>query len=275
MLEWGMMETVRFPAAPSRPLTVRPIDTRPMPCKVCGSASPLFGVQDFNRSCEEDRGFGLPLAGVPIYYRRCERCGLMFTDAFDDWTDEDFAAHIYNDGYGLVDPEFEERRPAQNARLLSQVFAEQKGDLDVLDYGGGNGRLSRDLSAAGFRTTISYDRFHPAHQTRPDRKYRLITCIETIEHAPNPKAIAADLASLLDDDGLIILGTMLQPLDIVRQRAHWWYVGPRNGHVTLFSRDALTHLWHQQGLRVVFTQHDHLQLICREPPSWARHVVRD
>ena len=54
------------PSAAEAPLRLRPVDLRPTPCKVCGAPAPLFGVQDFNRSCEELRGRFLPLAGVQV-----------------------------------------------------------------------------------------------------------------------------------------------------------------------------------------------------------------
>src|SRR5688572_11644768 len=81
------------------------------PCKICGADSPLFGVCDFNRSCEEGRGKFLPLSGIAIYYRRCSSCGLLFTEAFDRWAEDEFKAHIYNGGYAVVDPDFEDVRP--------------------------------------------------------------------------------------------------------------------------------------------------------------------
>jgi len=261
-----------FATAPGRPFSLRPVDPRPAPCKVCGGASPLFGVQDFNRSCEEHRGKFLPLTGAPIYYRRCSGCGLLFSDAFDDWSDEDFAAHIYNDGYAEVDPDFEVKRPVGNAGLVARTFKDCQG-LEVLDYGGGNGRFAAELRQAGFRSVQTYDRFHPAHRERPAGRFNLVTCFETIEHMPDPKTGAADIASLLADDGLLILSTLVQTKDFARDRMHWWYIGPRNGHITLFTYKAMARLFGEFGLKVFATSNPVTHLICREVPSFARHVL--
>lgn len=262
-----------FPAAESRPFAVRQARTETVPCKVCGASAPLFGVHDFSRCCEEIRGVRLPLSGVPIYYRRCGGCGLIFTDAFDDWSDADFAAHIYNDGYGEVDRDFEAERPVGNAGLIDRTFPNQRQDVNVLDYGGGNGRFAQELRDRGFPRVATYDAFHPDHRMRPEGKFNLITCFETIEHMPDPIAGAREIASLLDDDGLLILGTLVQPEDIEAQRMQWWYIGPRNGHITLFSRAALRALWAQFGLRVGATPAANLHLVYREVPGFARHLV--
>jgi 2-polyprenyl-6-hydroxyphenyl methylase/3-demethylubiquinone-9 3-methyltransferase len=263
-----------FPASAGRPLSLRPVDPRPVPCKVCGAEAPLFGVQDFNRSCEEQRGKFLPLAGAPVYYRRCGGCGLLFSDAFDDWPDEAFAAHIYNEGYAAVDPDFEARRPVSNAGLIARTFRDFVGSLDVLDYGGGNGRLATELARAGFRSTQTYDRFHPAHRERPAGRFNCVTCFETIEHMPAPKAGAADIASFLADDALIVLSTVVQPKDIDQQRMQWWYAGPRNGHITLFTYKALARLFAVHGLKLYPTSSPAMHLLCREIPDFARHVLR-
>lgn len=263
-----------FPAAVGRPFHVRSPSTEPTRCKVCAGPSPLFGVHDFSRCCEETRGTFLPLTGVPIYYRRCADCGLLFSDAFDDWSDEDFADHIYNEGYGQVDVDFEVVRPVANAGLISRTFPGFDPRLKVLDYGGGNGRFGQELEKAGFPAVTTYDRFHPAHRERPAGKFDLVTCFETIEHMPDPIAGAADIASFLADDGLLILSTLVQPDDFDKVRMHWWYIGPRNGHITIFSREALRRLWARLGYKVIFTRQPHLHLVCRTVPSFAKHLVQ-
>jgi hypothetical protein len=53
---------------------------------------------------------------------------------------------------------------------------------------------------------------------------------------------------LLTDRGCIILGETLQPADIGTIRANWWYVAPRNGHVSTFADRTLAALAAQLGL---------------------------
>ncbi|MET0272909.1 MAG: hypothetical protein ABW360_07945, partial [Phenylobacterium sp.] len=111
---------------------------------------------DFNKSCEEVRGKVLPLAGIPVYYRSCDSCGLVYTEAFDDWPPADFETHVYNAGYLEVDPDYEVGRPDNNAALIGASFTADMKRLSVLDYGGGNGRFARSLERAGY-ATATYD----------------------------------------------------------------------------------------------------------------------
>ncbi|MFC3078970.1 class I SAM-dependent methyltransferase [Phenylobacterium terrae] len=264
--------TSTFPSVAKRPLHVRAPGAGPKPCKVCGSSAEFFGVQDFNRSCEEVRGQTLPPSGLAIAYRRCGACGLLFTDAFDDWSDEDFAAHIYNAAYGEVDPDFEVKRPVSNVAAVAPVFQAVREELEILDYGGGNGRFAEEMRGAGYPLTRTYDRFHPAHSVRPEGRFGLVTCFETIEHMPDPVAGAADIAAFVADDGLLIISTLLQPPDIEQQRMDWWYIGPRNGHVTLFTQQALAVLFARYGFRVLRSANANLHLLCRQVPDFARHL---
>ena len=261
-----------FPSATPRPLRVRAPEAGARPCKVCGGDAGLFGVHDFSRCCEEVHGRVLPLTGVAIYYRRCGGCGLLFTDAFDDWSDADFAAHIYNEAYGEVDPDFEVKRPVGNAGTVAPVFEAARDTLAILDYGGGNGRFADELRGAGYRRVTTFDRFHPAHAARPDGRFGLVTCLETIEHMPDPVAGAADIAGLVAPDGLLVISTLLQPADIEQQRMNWWYIGPRNGHVTLFTHQALGVLFARFGFRILRSVNDNLHLLCRQVPDFARHL---
>ncbi len=121
----------------STELGLRPAFRAPIACKICEGNSPLFGVVDMHRPCEIG-GEPPPLSGVPVYYRRCAACGFLFTDAFDDWSHEQFKTHIYNDGYIAFDPEYLTKRPTANAAFVANLWAAHKAGMRVLDYGGGN-----------------------------------------------------------------------------------------------------------------------------------------
>jgi 2-polyprenyl-6-hydroxyphenyl methylase/3-demethylubiquinone-9 3-methyltransferase len=251
---------------------VRPGNPEPSPCKLCGGVSRLFGVTDFNRNCEEVRGKFLPLSGIAVYYRRCEACGLVYSEAFDDWAAADFETHIYNAGYGEVDGDYEAIRPARNAETIVRAFCASAGDLAVLDYGGGNGVFARLLAEAGFGHAATYDAFHPDHRVRPQTDYDLITCFETLEHMPDPLAGAADIASFLKPGGMILFSTLIQPANFAELGVNWWYIGPRNGHVTLHTSQSLTLLWASQGLQVR-SFGENLHAAFRDVPAFARHLI--
>lgn len=220
---------------------------RTRPCKICNSPAPFFGAVDFNRTCRVAHAARLPLYGFAIYYRRCQTCGFLFTDYFDDWGHDSFRRHIYNDDYAAIDPDYDVVRPAANAKIIEQMFRARKHDLDVLDFGGGNGLFAEQLRALGFRRCDSYDPFTPGIDVAPARKYGLVTSFETLEHTPDPVGCVRAIADALADNGCVVFSTLVQPQDFEKRGLDWWYVGPRNGHISLQSSRSLATLWENQG----------------------------
>lgn len=242
---------------------------RELPCKCCGAAARIYGVVDFNKNCSMHRGVLLPMSGMPVYYHRCGACGFIFTAAFDAWAQEDFAAHIYNDDYRQVDPDYEVVRPRSTAQNISRLFEAMRPQR-LLDYGGGSGAMAEALRAEGFPHVDTYDPFVPRHATRPTMKYDCITSFEVAEHSTDPKRTFADMVGLLDDPGLIVFSTLVQPADIQRQGLNWWYAGPRNGHVSLYAQESLQRLI--QGLGYTFGSfNDNVHLMFRNLPAFANH----
>lgn len=256
------MESVLSPLAPPK-----------TGCKCCGAPASLYGVVDFHKNCEERRNPGLlGVSGVPVYYHRCGRCGFLFTAAFDVFSEADFGREIYNEEYLLVDPDFPLARPQANAEMIAGFFAASK-ELRILDYGGGNGLLARLLRDKGFTRVETYDPFVPDHAARPAGTYDLILCFEVVEHAPDPSATFRDIATLLDPAGMVIFSTLLQPADIDAHGVGWWYVAPRNGHVSLHSAESLNRVARPLGLNVG-SFHEGLHVLFRELPAFAAHLVR-
>jgi Methyltransferase domain len=239
-------------------------------CKICRTPSPLFGVVDFSKSCLENQGKRLSLIGVPIYYRRCSMCGFLFTTAFDAWTPEGFQQNIYNDDYVIVDPEYVEIRPTNNAKFVADLFQASSSEIKLLDYGGGEGLFAQLMRERGF-SADTYDPFSSRYTQMPTDSYNLITCFEVMEHVPHPDQIVETMASLLDKCGMILFTTLLQPQVIEQIGVNWWYVGPRNGHVSIYSASSLGRLFHKYGLRFgSFADSTHIAYT--ELPSFARNL---
>jgi hypothetical protein len=251
---------------------LRPVSTGSMPCKICGGPAALYGVVDFNKHCIlPDQPLRMPLCGVPVYYRRCAKCGFLYTDAFDDWSVEDFRAHIYNDDYAALDPEYAVVRPSDNAGLVEKFWGELRSNLRVLDYGGGNDMLCSTLRAKGFATAVTYDPIVPEFARRPEGKFDLVTCFETIEHMPDPVAGIGALVECAAEPGMIIYSTAMQPNDLHFVGLTWWYVAPRNGHVSIFSGDALTAAFGRYGYKTVSFDNC-LHCAFRTLPNYLVHV---
>jgi SAM-dependent methyltransferase len=252
--------------------TAEPIaveDPRSAACKVCGGASPLYGVVDFHKSCIEAQGKRLAIAGRPIYYRRCQGCGFIFTTAFDDWSFDAFRKNIYNDDYVIVDPDYVEVRPAGNAGMIAGTFAEARSSITILDYGGGSGLLATRLREQGF-VAATYDPFSEFREL-PAEQYDLITCFEVMEHVPFPEKTVAQMISLMKRPGAILFSTLVQPANLDQMGLNWWYASPRNGHISLYSKAALAHLFEPRGLRVAsFSEVIHIAYA--EVPAFAAHL---
>lgn len=254
-------------------MILTPVSAALIPCKICGEPSPLYGTVDFNRNCEIEGGVKLPPSGTLVRYRRCRACGFLFTDAFDRWSQADFRTHIYNDGYAAVDPEYAEARPRNNATAVLALFGAHKSERRVLDYGGGNDAFCSHLRAAGFPVAVTYDPFVPDFASPPPGKFDFITCFETLEHMPDPVAGIGDIVAHLDEPGLVLFSTMLQPADFDQLGMGWWYVGPRNGHISLFSRTALAKAWGRHGFRTASFD-DNMHVAFRTLPDFGRHLAK-
>jgi SAM-dependent methyltransferase len=242
------------------------VDSQPCNCKICGAPSPLFGVVDFHKSCLEAQGKRLQLSGKPVYYRRCTVCEFLFAEAFDDWSVDAFLKHIYNEDYSVVDPHYAAVRATCNAKVVAETFQSSQDNLSILDYGGGNGVLARALTEAGFRAT-TYDPF-TVFSARPEGPFDLITCFEVLEHSPFPDRTVSDMSRLLANEGIILCSTLTQPSNLDELGLRWWYAGPRNGHVSLYSRRALTILFQKHGLGLVSLS-DLVHLAFRKLPAFA------
>ena len=242
-------------------------------CHVCGGDCRLLDVVDFNKSCEESRGVFLPIVGVPIYYALCADCGFCFAPQIYEWSLADFAAHIYNEDYKLVDPDYESVRPAANAAFIASLFGKDVSKIRHLDYGGGNGALSILLRAQGFAST-SYDPFvdlelNPASLG----KFDLITAFEVFEHVPDVAALMSNLSALRAERGVIMFSTLTSDGHIgPNQRLNWWYASPRNGHISLFSKQSLLCLAVRNSLNVR-SLNDGLHMFWGRPPFFASHLL--
>jgi SAM-dependent methyltransferase len=213
-------------------------------CKICGGVAGAFDVVDFHKMCSPEDPYMFGHSGISVYYYRCADCEFLFTDFFDNWTPADYSRFIYNEDYIKVDGEYAEARPRRDAASFLEML-QPYGPLSILDYGGGAGVLAAALRDAGY-DAICYDPF--SSPARPDRRFDLITCMEVVEHSPDPVGTLRDMVCFLKPDGCMLVGTGVQPDDIEVVRAGWWYVAPRNGHISLQSSASLVAMGRAAGL---------------------------
>ena len=232
--------------------------------------APFFGEVDFQKNCEEHNGLLLPPSGVQVPYYRCGTCGFLFTRFFDHWTQDEFKAHVYNDAYAEVDPDYAATRPESWAKTLADVYAPFLPRMSALDYGGGAGRLAEKLRGTNILRAETWDPFNPAFVAQPEGTFNFITCIEVLEHLPDPKAGMKSLVSHLPGEGAILISTVVQPEDITGIGTKWWYLAPRNGHISLHTARSLAHLLAPLGFNYSPTPFPHVHWAWREVPFFMR-----
>jgi 2-polyprenyl-3-methyl-5-hydroxy-6-metoxy-1,4-benzoquinol methylase len=243
--------------------TVGPVE-QVSTCKICRNDAPLYGVTDFNKTCEEHRGQFLPLTGVAVYYHRCNQCGLVFTNSFDHWSKSDYLKHIYNDDYVTIDPEYLGERASNNAVLVLD-FIKKAQKLKCLDYGGGNGRLAEVLRERGV-DGVSWDPMDGDEEMPAPGQFDFISAFEVLEHTPEPVATVKQALDMLCGRGVMMFSTLT--IDHIAPRSmDNWYIAPRNGHITLYTKQSLQTLFADLGYRVHHFNSG-LHLAVRDDPDW-------
>jgi len=102
------------------------------------------------------------------------------------------------------------------------------------------------MMSSGFAECHSYDPFSAPE--RPMGGFGIITCFEVIEHTVSPVATVEDMIGLLAPDGAILIGTTIQPANITEIRGNWWYIAPRNGHISIFAAETFARIATRFGL---------------------------
>lgn len=248
-----------------------PLPQRKVTCPVCGASTSLLDTVDFNKNCEEARGLRLPKSGVTVAYVMCDACRFCFAPELHRWPVGEFKKKIYNADYAQVDPDYLSKRPENNAAMLHGLFT--ASGISHLDYGGGSGVLSRTLVDRGWNSQ-TYDPFvdPDVHVDRLGR-FDLVTAFEVFEHVPDIGKLFADLQAVLKPDGLLLFSTLLSDGQIEPGKPlHWWYAGPRNGHISLFSAESMRICMQQRGLNFASAS-SNLHVAYRQVPPWARHIL--
>ena len=144
-----------------------------------------------------------------------------------------------------------------------------------MDYGGGNGILSKILREYNWMST-SYDPFVDKDvQTEDLGKFNLITVYEVFEHVSDINNLMKIITSLLTDDGIVMFSTLVSDGNIIKnQRLTWWYASPRNGHISLFTMRSLHNIAIKFHLRMGSLNAGLHILLPQKDPDWFPYIKK-
>jgi SAM-dependent methyltransferase len=193
---------------------------------------------------------GCPIPDLPddCAYYLCSACGFCFATLLDS-ADH---AEIYDESYWTgQDPDWY-GRVSETLRLVllaNQLALRAPDGLEILDFGCGMGTFvetcRRNLQLDAWGTDIIRPKFGVEHfLPKVDRKFDIVVACEVMEHIPTPRETFRDIRNMLKPGGVFAFQTA--EYDRVTGR-DWWYVGPDNGHISLYSRGALDSLFQQLG----------------------------
>jgi 2-polyprenyl-6-hydroxyphenyl methylase/3-demethylubiquinone-9 3-methyltransferase len=202
----------------------------------------------------------------------------VFSTSFDHFSIEDWAKYIYNEGYILVDGEYDGTRARQFAKSIHGMFGAQPS-LRVIDYGGGNGSFADELRRLGWGNKQSgghvetYDPFVAEFSRAPEIKADLLVSCEVLEHTSDPEKTWSEIASVCHEETVMVMTTLLAPPNPDPNLLDWWYIGPRNGHMTIFTQLGLATIARRHGFSMGSFSPG-LHGFWRRVPSWAKSVFR-
>jgi len=235
----------------------------PIVCKCCGNRSEFRGAIDFNKTCHDrfgERVFGI--SQILVNYFACIGCGFIFTPDMDEWSVYKFAELIYNEDYSKADgaiPGFEhtsrkESFSYKNGMRLAEMLDGSQSEITLLDFGaGGNpGDTGLALIDRGFNVS-SFDPHISGVNDYPKGKFDFVYLIEVIEHCHNVDEVAAWISKHLARDGIVHIQTLLHGFPTAADVLSSWYIAPRNGHISIFTLQALTLLFRKFGINIVQT----------------------
>lgn len=195
-------------------------------------------------------------------FSSCRDCGFVFANPAPD---PEAIAGFYS---GLEDEEYGqegEGRGRNFAAILKRLAALAPPGSALLDVGAASGIFLDLARAAGYavrgiepsaslaaeaRRRYGLELFRgTVEQFPPGGAFRVVTLLDVLEHVPDPHALMAALARLLQPGGTLVLVTPdVGSLAARLLGGRWWHY--RTAHVNFFNRRSLRRLLADHGFEI-------------------------
>lgn len=200
----------------------------------------------------------------PRLYMRCQACGSLWLEPPP--TESELADYYADGNFYAAASAAEQRQCALYRRRLEIIKKRLVSTGPLLDVGCADGLFIEEAKRAGWasggvepsaglreraraRGLVVHDRLSA---TRSEGRNAVVTAWEVIEHALDPKAFLAEVASQLAPGGLLALSTPDAASWAARALGTHYPFASSPEHVTLYSRKALRRLLVSHGLVVVY-----------------------
>ena len=215
-------------------------------CKICGETA----VETFRIPSSKRTGQPIPEAPDDCTYYECTRCRFCFTDILDA-VDH---AGVYDESYwNNQDPDWH-GRVSETLRLVllaNTLIAKDPAQIEILDFGCGMGTFVQTAREKLGMQAWGHDIIEPKFGKEfflkglPEKKFDIIVSCEVLEHLPFPYEILKGVLRSLKPGGVFAFQTAYYDPKVCKR--DWWYVGPANGHVSLYSVGAFDVLFRKFG----------------------------
>lgn len=232
-------------------------------CPACGSDRSRV-IAEEKIDLDQLDGFAFASRKLPEYmhYRlvECSECDLAYANPAPD---SSALGEAYREAE--YDSAVEARCAARTyARLLPAIASRLRSTVGAMDIGAGDGAFMEELLSAGFSDVVGIEpSTAPILAAREhikcliqqglfcsddfaDRQFSIITCLQTIEHVPDPGGMMRAINSLLADGGAVLI--VCHNRKALSARA----LGKKSPifdieHLQLFSRESISNLLRTTG----------------------------